>query len=56
MKTSKGGESQSKKALNYCKQGRETVKEDIAGIQHKGPCNKANPCTAWLQLIALAPV
>ena len=30
-----------KKALNYGKQGRQTVNENIAGTQYKGPCIKA---------------
>ena len=44
MKSSKGGGSWSKEAINYGKQERETVKQDIAGTQHKGPCNKAHKC------------
>ena len=45
MKTRKGGQSGSQKALNYGKQDRQTGNKNIAGMQSKGPCSKACKCT-----------
>ena len=44
MKIRKGGESGSKKALNYGKQCRQTARKNVVGIQSKDPCNKACKC------------
>ena len=40
----KGWGEWDQKALNYGQQGRETANENVAGMQCKGPCNKACKC------------
>ena len=46
MKTRKGGGSESKKALNCCKQGRQTANENVAGTLSKDVSPATRPVNA----------